>query len=165
MKERRFKIMHLQADMVMTLLAGWRQVDFIRLPVLQEVPEDAEVCGVHFNVISQGFAVVMWHPSFPIVEDGVEAPVMLGHTETVELARADLPRPRLATGADVRGFIDQLWQRLMGEYPNDVPDSRWAIALVLDLMVRWEDREPGQRRQFLAELCRTVPELRRPPSA
>lgn len=74
MRERRCQYISISPNLMLTLLAGWRRHDFVRLPVLAGLPDDAEVQSVTWDWQANVFQVLLYHPSWPAVPDGDYAP-------------------------------------------------------------------------------------------
>jgi hypothetical protein len=87
MKERepRYRRLRVTAKVIMTLLARWKKSNAIALPVFRDVPEDVEVRGVEFCLAHNAFLLLIWHPSFDLVPDWQESPLMISEVEIVSL--------------------------------------------------------------------------------
>ena len=76
---RRVKVVQLDANCIVDILNWWRSPpDFLALPTCEEIPEDVEVVSVYANWMSRTVEVMISHPSFPIVPEGMLPEVIPG---------------------------------------------------------------------------------------
>ncbi len=76
--KRRCKILHIQADSIITLLGAWAHCDFMQLPVLSGIPKGYEVMRVQYDFGRDAIAVLIRHPSFEATEPGCIFPIIDG---------------------------------------------------------------------------------------
>lgn len=80
----RLKIVRMDTRSIVDLLNArlYDMRDMIALPVMDGIPEDAEVVSVRENWQLRALEVMIQHPSFDVVPDGDLPPVLPGiHTE------------------------------------------------------------------------------------
>ena len=81
--ERRIKVVLIQPQTILTLLAGWKTKEAVRLPLFPDLPPDAEAIVVQHPAVpgtpasAWPFHVVVTHPSFDVVPDD-EIPPRIG---------------------------------------------------------------------------------------
>lgn len=68
--ERRIKLLHIDADLMVGMVAGLNNCEIVRLPVFTGLPEGFGVVGVNYEPETRGFLVGIWHKSYPIVKPG-----------------------------------------------------------------------------------------------
>lgn len=93
MHPRREYVLWIPPGVIMALLGGWRRCDAIHLPHLQycadfegnrfALPDDYEIVACTYDWRRQAIGVMLAHPSFPAVADGVEAPSLYYREVTV----------------------------------------------------------------------------------
>ena len=74
-RERRYKILWIPCRDLIDL---WRRSfsEFLSLPVLDGVPQDCEVICVHESWERRVIGFMLYHPSFEVVPEGLEVPVI-----------------------------------------------------------------------------------------
>lgn len=84
-KERRYKILIVSDDLIMSLLFGMtkRFPQYIKLPRLEGLPEDVEILSADYEPSTCSFRFLIAHESFTPCRYGV-VPEMIG-TESVKI--------------------------------------------------------------------------------
>lgn len=90
---RRLKILYIDRGLALAMLQGFRGVKSVALPVLDEVPEDVLICEIFYAPERRAFALVLEHPSFPLVPPGLMIPEIIRAVDAYELRLIPLPRP------------------------------------------------------------------------
>ena len=79
--ERRIKLLYIDADLMVGIVAGLNDSEFVRLPIFKGLPEGFGVVGVEFDLASLGFLVGIWHKSYPVVEPGCRPQIIPSSVE------------------------------------------------------------------------------------
>lgn len=91
MKERRYKLISIDAQLIVKILNWWREPpSFLRLPVTDEIPEGAVVVTVNTNWLCRTIEAIVEHESFDPVPGYCEPPRVPGLItafETVEFEK------------------------------------------------------------------------------
>jgi hypothetical protein len=72
--ERRWKLLSVNPQDIMTMLIGWQIFDVIRLPIFQGLPEGFSVHNVNFDYHRECFVCCIEHESFPPTRVGEHIP-------------------------------------------------------------------------------------------
>lgn len=77
--ERRIKVVCIDASNVLEwFISGLRPPVYVRLPVIEGVPNDAKVLSVREDIYGRYFRFLISHPSFDEVADGDMIPDLTG---------------------------------------------------------------------------------------
>lgn len=87
--ERRRKIIFIPVRWIVTLLAGFKDSEFAKLPKISGLPESAINVGWYHDFARDAFVLVMQDESFEEVEEGIVLPSI-----TVEWSMVYLPIAR-----------------------------------------------------------------------
>lgn len=86
--DRRFKIFYINEDILEAFL-NWKHVECIKLPVFQQLPEDATLHCLYYDHIHQAFGIIVYSETFDIIPEGNELPKIEGVLNFVTLEIKD----------------------------------------------------------------------------
>ena len=81
MKERRWKRFPFTPEGLISLVVGLKRARVSSLPF----PDDVEAEGVYYDNERALFWILLYHPSFPIVEEGGKVPEVEGNVVFVSI--------------------------------------------------------------------------------
>jgi len=130
-KGHNYKLIIVTENELLTLMGGWKHHEYVSLPTFAEIPNDAEVHAVEYRIEYRGFALLLWHPTFPVVEREHRVPIFSGEMmrEVVRIM-PNHPRER-----DERGWIQtftgrQAWPLRPAEEDICIEDIAHALSMI-----------------------------------
>lgn len=109
-KTQRVKILQVDPSLIVDLLNGIRQHEFLCLPVTNNIPEGTEVLAIHENWSTRRMEFLITHDSFPEVPDG-DVPPHLPAVEYHEMRRVPTP---FINAEEYREFVKgNVWERVL----------------------------------------------------
>ncbi len=92
-EDRRYKLFRISERTVLDLVDSFaraKREGFFYVGDYPELPKDAVVKGIHYDFFSRSFEILVYHPSFPAINDGANIPLACDH-----LLQCDLKRVRV----------------------------------------------------------------------